>query len=759
MQMNEASAGTIIYERGKEQKILYLLTRGTVKADYKGGSYQLRAGDIIGLCEMNRKETCLQYQAEDAVALLPYADSYEGLKKQLVNNGEAMKYFVSSLFRQLNEICGKYKMLQNEAGEIWQYLSDSYGDYVGRCLKRNIAPGILPEYDRVKKPDTGEAMSKWFGGYYATLEQMLSIWDHNNTDYDFIWGFLLKAGEDISQMLAVCSKMQDYKEEMSSYFLSEGELDLFELYAGLYLEEVEENGSAGEKALNLKIKIREIISFIQNHQMADEAFIQRRCEEFEKSLAQLEKTQENTSSEAPDLQKQMEEITGSLDKILKYAECGSEVETNFKKYLQAYKKLENKSGTDESVRMLRHQLTALFYKVYVAAFQVSVKEAKIPTVIKMFFDFGYVDEELAGVKNALYLYQLEQNMPTSPEKGVYSPYEWLMAIYTGKKEPCRNEFDLDYPEYLREQKKTGKLTAQQEAALLDNRASKVMFELEHVFPSVNKVTYGRPSTFCPVFSKHNILKPLNTILVTAQKATDAISEIRGIDYGAFHRETMYAEPDKGIPKEVISVEVLPDIILTPNIGSRGIMWQEIEGKKRTTPARMMCSIFQMEDLSLILTRLAAEFRWEMCKRIQGGRWNDVTERSLTSEYCDYAQFYRKNKDLSPDTKEKIKTQLGKAKNSYKEMFIMDYIQWVRYESIGSPRLNKVVRGIMFTYCPFAEGVRNKLTINPLYKDYVDKHKIKMNQRLHHVDNVCQKLANGGKEIPPEIEEYKRFLSM
>ena len=246
-------------------------------------------------------------------------------------------------------------------------------------------------------------------------------------------------------------------------------------------------------------------------------------------------------------------------------------------------------------------------------------------------------------------------------------------------------------------------------------------------------------------------------MATVDKVEKVISEIRQADYGAFYRETLFSEPDKGIPKEMIAVEVLPDVILTPNVGTRGIMWQEIEGKKRTTPARMMCSIFQMDDLSLVLMRLTAEFRWEMCKRIQGGRWNDVSEPSLTSEYFDYVQFYRKNKDLSTDAKEKIKVQLGKAKNSFKEMFIADYIMWVRYESIGSPRLNKISRGIMFTYCPFTSEVRERLTVNPLYKEYVDRHKIKAGQKVHHVDNVCQKLRNMGKPIPEEIENYRQFL--
>ncbi|MDE5865611.1 MAG: hypothetical protein K2H31_03295 [Lachnospiraceae bacterium] len=205
------------------------------------------------------------------------------------------------------------------------------------------------------------------------------------------------------------------------------------------------------------------------------------------------------------------------------------------------------------------------------------------------------------------------------------------------------------------------------------------------------------------------------------------------------------------------MEILPDIILMPNVGVRGVMWQEIEGRKRTSPARMMVSIFQMEDLNNILVRLTGEYRWEMCKRIQGARWNDVSEPSLTSEYFDYIQFYKKNRDLSPDAKDKIKIAMQKAKNSYKEMYVRDYLSWVVFEGAGSPRLNKIARTILFTHCPFSKEIRNKLKANPLYKEMMDRYDIKLSQKLHHMDNLTQKMKNSGVEVPAEIEEQRAFL--
>ena len=757
--MGVIRAGTVLLEEGQKFLERYLIMKGTVKATNAGGSLLLRAGDIIGLCEADKNEAAFTYQVELEASLFALPGEQKLLREALEKNTDAVRYVKTSLFRQMNDISSRCRLLKVEVDNLWQYLESCYSSYKAFCKEEGSEAEILPGYEELQKPEFKESPPEWLGGYYATLEQMLSIWDHNNTDFDFIYGFVMKGCADIQRMIMYCKEMQAVREELCNYLMNENSDDLFGMLTNLYLERMEEGNTASEKMLALKIKIREVVSMTQKHKEAASAYHQARMEEFEKNVMELEKQNNEKDMDNAPAREALEEIAGSLDKILKYAECGDHAEANFKRYLLAYKKLQNKNSTEEVARLLRHELTTLFYKIYISAFQISIKDKNVPTVIKMFFNFGYVDEELAGVNNAIYLYRLAKNMPTAPEKGIYSMYEWLMAVYTGKKEPGRNEFDMDYGDYLREQRKMGRINESQEKALINNNASRVMYELENVFPSVNKISFGRPSTFCPVFSKHNVLKPLDAVLVTEQKVTDILSEIRSKDFGAFFRETMLSEPDNNIPKEMIQVEVLPDIILAPNMGTRGVMWQEVEGKKRNTPARMICSVFEMEDLALTIIRMTAEFRWEMCKRIQGGRWNDVTERSLTSEYCDYAQFYKKNKELSADTKERIKVQLLKARNNFKEMFIGDYIVWIRYESGGSPRLNKPVRNIMFTYCPFPKTVTSKLTVNPLYKEFIDKHNLRRAQKLHHVENVCKKLQNTGKPIPEDYEKYKQFLEM
>ena len=283
----------------------------------------------------------------------------------------------------------------------------------------------------------------------------------------------------------------------------------------------------------------------------------------------------------------------------------------------------------------------------------------------------------------------------SGQSGVYTFYDWLLAIYNGEKSPSRSELDEDFSDYVHKQKRQSNLSSAAVTDLENNPMERVRYELQNMFPSVNKITYGRVTTFCPIFTAENVLKDLNASYVTPVQIEKALDTIRHVDYSAFYRESLDFDNMQIMGKESIHLEFLPDIILMPNVGIKGAMWQEIEGKKRNSPSRMIFSIFHMEDLSTSMIRLTGEFRWELCKRIQGGRWNDVTDASLTSEYFDYVQFFRKNTELSKDAKEKLLISLQRAKNSFKEMFVRDYVVWVLFESNGSARLNKVARRILF----------------------------------------------------------------
>lgn len=749
MAVKEFPAGEILFQNEQPITAIHLITKGTVRASWPGGEFQLTRGNVIGICELHLGSYYMTYRAEDAVTLAPYPCTQTQLASLMGTNAEMSDRIITSLYKQLRAILDQYRQSRTACDTFYHFLTDSYEAYHSFCTKHGVSARALPGLETLSELVLEEDVADWLGGYYSQFLALVKNSPTKKMNPSFMFGLLAKASQDIYQAASVCRVLSDYRAELSGLIMNENRLDLFDFYASLLYR----IGSGAEDADTLTAAISVMTAQLEALPSLDHAMYEKRIAEYHDRLNSLSAN----TGEASDAGAGSAEIGDSLNTILSYSQVDEETAFAFKVAIEHFRKMTDKNSSDDSARKLRQKITKLFYDIYEKAFIRSLHDNAVPKVLKMFFNFGYVDEQLAGIKNASYLCSIVDYLPTDPSKGLYTIYEWLTAIYKGEKSPSRNEFDNDYQAYVHELKTGGKITAAEEAAMLNDNEKMVLFELQSVFPSINKITFGRISTFCPIFSEHNILKDLDTSLVSIEKVQEAFSHIRSVDFSAYYRDTIYTNTELGIAKEYISVEVLPDIILMPNMGIRGVMWQEIEGRKRTTPARMMVSIFQMEDLTNIFIRLTADFRWEMCKRIQGPRWNDVTEPSLTSEYFDYIQFYKKNHELSPDAKEKIKFSMQKAKNSFKEMFIRDYESWVLYEGAGSPRLNKIARAILFNYCPFSRKIRDSLKANPLYKETMEHYDVKLGQKLHHYSNLFQKIKNSGAAIPPQIQAQKDFL--
>ncbi|MDE7283730.1 MAG: cyclic nucleotide-binding domain-containing protein [Lachnospiraceae bacterium] len=751
MAVKEYPAGTMLVQSGQTLTALHVITKGSVRASYPGGEFYLRKGDVIGVCGINYDSYVITYQAVEDTALASYPCTGERLATILGAKQDLTNIIVSSLFRQINDVIDQYEMMRFDCENFYQYLQKSYSEYCRFCTTHGLTARVLPELESVAELVLEEDVPGWLHGYYSKLQRLVESIPDKTKEVDFIRGMLLNSSHDVRYVLSICRAMYEYKSEIAYLLMNENHLDFFDLYTSMLYR----IGSHDADSTSIIAAISKMIIQLESQDSIDRVMYNKRISDYKEKLNSLDQLAETHSEQTSTAE--VANLTDSLNAILSYAECSDETITNFRACIDKYNKMTDKNGSDDASRKLRLTITKLFYQVYSQAFIKSLTDSNIPKIVKMFFNFGYVDEKLAGLENAAYLYSIVDSLPSDPSRGVYTVYEWLKAVYEGRKVPSRNEFDNDYPAYVRELKINGKIAASEEANMLNDKKEQVLFELNNMVASVNKMTFGRISIYSPVFSESNVLKELPDSLVSADKIHKSLENIRSIDFGAYYRETLYTRPDIGIGKESIDVEILPDIILMPNVGVRGVMWQEIEGRKRTSPARMMVSIFQMEDLNNILVRLTGEYRWEMCKRIQGARWNDVSEPSLTSEYFDYIQFYKKNRDLSPDAKDKIKIAMQKAKNSYKEMYVRDYLSWVVFEGAGSPRLNKIARTILFTHCPFSKEIRNKLKANPLYKDMMDRYDIKLSQKLHHMDNLTQKMKNSGVEVPAEIEEQRAFL--
>lgn len=745
--------GKRVYNSGQPMTALHLLIKGKVLVEYPGGTYQLGKGDVIGICELCSEVHFLGYATLEETVILTYpVNSLDALDDLLQKHPDVARLFLLSLFHQINILLEQSYLSEMNCTSLHQNLMEDYEKYNTLCNRYRIQPRVLEDLEEAAAFLGEDSPDTWLNTYYLGLQHFYSGPGEGAkalmSEPGVSMGLLRKGSLDFRKTYTVLDEHFRYRSRVAGFYFNSTGNDLFDFFTSLYYR----LGQNNEDADSLYIDLQRMIEQFEDNPALDKNQIAARIKSFRENLSHISPHNEKAGEEESGVNAAiMQELMGSLNTILEYAGSDGDAAVAFRQDVNAYKAMVDKSSMDDDGIRLRKKLTAEFYELYSLVFERTTAVPYIPLPVKLFLYFGYVDEDLAGTANCIKLYNLVCGMEDSESFGVYTLYHWLLAIYNGAKEPSRNEFDEDFTDYIHKQKLNGNLSEAQLAVLESDPMSKVNYEMKNMFPQVNKMTCGRISTFCPLFSADNVLKDLNSALVTTAQISKAFEMIKSIDYSAFYRESLDYENMDAMGKETIHLEFMPDIILMPNVGIRGVMWQEIEGKRRNTPGRMFFSVFHMEDINTSLVRLTGEFRWEMCKRIQGSRWNDISERSLTSEYFDYIQFYRKNHDLSSEAKEKIRSSLQRAKNSFKEMFVRDYIIWVLFEGNGSPRLNRVARKIMFTYCPFPASLATTMEQNPIYAELLSRRKILSAQRVHHLEMLKQKLKNSGISVPKTLD--------
>ncbi len=445
----------------------------------------------------------------------------------------------------------------------------------------------------------------------------------------------------------------------------------------------------------------------------------------------------------------------SFNYIVSYCDFEKEKREALRLLLNQYKSMTDKFSREENDRKLYKVIGELYYDLYLAVIKVYFKDPKPSKIIDLFLDYGFLDETLLKkeeIETLISLTPIESYEPCN----IYTLKDWLKRIYDGKEMPSKNEFDLDYSDYIRQKKKSEGLSNGQETELINNNNAKLSFEVSNLFKCNNRLLNGNLSSFVPILRSDNFDKKIENMYLTAKNVNDTLRRLTNIDYSVFYREMLYADPDKGIQKELIQKEIYPEIIIFPVVGANGMMWQDTTGKKIDSPGRFLLPIMLSSDLSDTLIKMLGKFRWELSKSLLGMNWNNIRIPSLTAEYNDYVQFYRKNKELSPERKELLKAQITHCRNSVREVFIFDYTIWIKNEAIGAIRLNKYARKILATYCPFSKQLREKIDGMPLFDEAFSKYFREKHKKSKEVTNRYIALKKKGATITKELLDTEYF---
>jgi len=466
-----------------------------------------------------------------------------------------------------------------------------------------------------------------------------------------------------------------------------------------------------------------------------------------------------SSSEAIDVKDNNvlpEELTDSASKLLKYAEIPEDKEICFMMNLTAFRNLKDRLSSDETARTIRSAITDLYFEIYLKVFKKANQTKDQSRLIRMFLNYGYMDEKLLDNSQTMAVYKLAGANHETGIANVYFMSDWLEKIYSMEKDPSINNFGNDYFDTFRELKRQGKLTDKDKASYESDAEGRLSFEVNNMMRLNHRLCHGQIALYFPIL--HRDMFPYNPArsLVTPAVICEKLQKILDIDYSAFHREIHFRSPSEGIEKEIVMMQVIPDFILVPVYGTRAMMWQEITGRHRNSPGRMIFPVFTDENVDEMLIKLVGNFRWELCRTMMGSAWNNIAQSSLTSEYADYIQFYRKNRDLSEEAKEKVKSQISKYQNRLRDIFTSDYELWINNESKGNPRMNKVARSIFFKYCPFSKEIRSLLEKQPIYTDSINLFKVQKAKHVRELESRYRHYTQPNGALNPVLQQNLEF---
>lgn len=697
MGIKELKKGDVLHSSSESVKEIEIVLKGAIRASNSYGGMILKTGCLIGGAEKAEDTYSFTYEAETDATVYSYDySSIDDIVRVIKLNQKIAPVLASSSAKAAIDAYSWYEKIRADCINSYKGVKRDLEDYRGLKTELGEKPEEYPEIESLMEPSEADGLEEWRLDYLGSLvENDAGIRkSFYSLNIGICTGVILHNSDFMKTIFGEIIRISRYKE---------------------YLNEV---------TSAFKMDYKYAMAQLQNNEDGEEG---------------------------------VHEIKDALPLILGYSEAPASTAQAFTELIEEYIKAPDKTETTDEMRKLRKEISRIFYDVYYAIFMKTLEDKNPPLEVKMFLLFGFMDERLAGEENTNILAGFARNWRGDPTGHVVTIRDWLRYVYEMKVNPSKNEFDSDYIEFLREQVQGGYITREQEASFRNDRNKRLRFEIENFFTMGNRLTFGRVTTFIPVFTDDAVVRPLRTALITPEKIKSSLDAIREIDFSLFYRDAVTAFEKLEINQFVESREVLPFVILMPNMGSRTSMWQEIDGKRRDTPARMMMSILFTEDLDEAMVRLCGEFRWEMCRRVQGVHWNDVTDPSLTSEYCDYLQFYKKNHDISPENREKIKLSLQKSRNNYRNVFVSDYIIYIRNEAAGSARLNKVARGIVFRYCPFRAAKREAMKANPLYADLIEKFNIKLAGKVHLIQVMMQKIKKMEEEVPEVITKQLKYL--
>lgn len=768
--VNQIIKGYDIFVKGEDALYVGLVLKGRIKVHAEGINLEIGSGHFLGICDLPDASYRVTYTATTNSAIYIFEakdDLQETLDGILSANKEYGALMVSAMNKYIRSLGDIYQSMEKQAENTFLRIGELCQSYHNMCKLHGTEQMVIDIDDKLLSDTHQHVVDTDRIEYYqacAVVKPEVQKAFYGSSE-SIVRYHLAEQIALIRMLLEQCTEAAKYLQGlMQPLMLSPKNLYQASMNLTNSLQNMDISDKDSMKLFDQIIdQINEVEAVLYDKASVDMQIDHKTMEEQYFSLLSHGNTAAGPSVSMEEFALvednfvAIEELDQAMNKILAAAGLDADKEQEFRELIKRFEDLPDKSSTADDERTLRRSIMKIYYDIYEKVFLSDFESGEdTPIVIDLFLRYGYLSETLLSEEMREELLSFDRSSSNQGECQVYDMKEWLTAILKGEKEPSKNDFDQDYQEYLREQKKTGAITADEMKNLEQDCKAKFHYEIQNMFRSNQRLLSGQTAIFVPFLYTEGCMSSLARSYLSKDKVTSCIRKLCQIDYSVFYREILYIEGEWSDKKEHIMEEVFPDVIVMPGCGSKGLMWQELSGRKRNSKGRFLMPIFFEGELEAVMIALFGRFRWELCRTMQGGAWNNVQIKSLTSEYSDFIQFYRKNRELSDTRKEKLKLQIQKSRNNTREVFVLDYLNWIRHESKGGMLLSKPVREIMATYCPFSKEIRESIADQPLFKDAMARYQRENGKKQKEYDLKFRVWEKDGIQVPEEILETQRF---
>lgn len=455
----------------------------------------------------------------------------------------------------------------------------------------------------------------------------------------------------------------------------------------------------------------------------------------------------------------VEELKGSLENLLHYASISPETGREIKEAIEKLKEFNNPMNSEGDPRKIRRGLLPKYWELYEKVFMSTLQEpGKTPRFAELMLLCGFTDDTFLEPEQLEFIYK---NVKREKSKyPIHDAIDWMSMIVERKVTTSINELGLTFFDILRQENRNENWRRESDLpADVDTPEARLLFEIHNTLAPTTKLTSGSILTHLPVLSKFHFNQSPERAWMGKKKLEEELDRLLSIDFGAFHREVLYSNEEIGIKREFVQMQVLPNIIMAPSIGNTMQFWQEREGNNKTSPGRIMTPLFATDNVFDMLLHVAGSYRWEMVKTTLGPDWNNISSSSITADYTDYVQFFKKNRELSPEVKEKLAAEFKRFRDD-RSRFVNDYMTWIKYESDGTQRLNKACRKIMAKHIPFTTPLRENLLKLPNFTEIITKATNIKKRKALELEPRYKKYRNENAGVlPKELEDTLKFYNL